>query len=176
MVGEMKVQNPISRAMASPATGCYVQIIDGHRTTSLTGDEDESSAEAYRKREMEQTEHQIVMLEVRYQKRQLANRLRQGESRKKVIARLVHLIHRDPEDVNSYGWMANLLSQQLSTERNQNERVKMRDEILDYCKKGIAVIDDYMNLQGIDSLNDRDRMRAEYVKTITAIRRPLLKS
>ena len=70
--------------------------------------------------------------------------------------------------------MANLLSQQLSAERNHNERVHMRDEILDYCKKGIAVIDDYMNLQGIQSLNDRDRMRAEYVKTITGIRRPLV--
>lgn len=173
LLASLETRNPTQNFVELVASG---EFDLERRTTSLTGDEDEASAEAYRKREMEQTEHQIVMLEVRYQKRQLANRLRQGESRKKVIARLVHLIHRDPEDVNSYVWMANLLSQQLSTERNQNERVHMRDEILDYCKKGIAVIDDYMNLQGIESLNDRDRMRSEYGKTITAIRRPLLQN
>lgn len=173
LLASLEARNPIQNFVALVAGG---EFDLERRTGSLTGNEDQSAAEAYRKREMEQTEHQIVMLEVRYQKRQLANRLRQGDSRKKVIMRLVHLIHRDPVDVNSYVWMAHLLTDQLSSERNQNERVHMRDEILDYCKKGIAVIDDYMNLQGIESLNDRDRMRAEYVKSITAIRRPLLKN
>ena len=171
LLASLEARNPIQNFVELIARGEFDLV---RRTSSLTGDQDQSAAEAYRKREMEQTEHQVAMLEVRYQKRQLANRLRQGDSRKKVIARLVHLIHRDPEDVNSYVWMANLLSQQLSAERNHNERVRMRDEILDYCKKGIAVIDDYMNLQAIESLNDRDRMRAEYGKTITTIRRPLL--
>ena len=173
LLASLEARNPIQNLVELIAGG---EFDLERRTTALTGDEDQTAEEAYQKREMEKTEHDIVMLEVRYQKRQLANRLRQGENRKIVIARLVHLIHRDPEDVNSYVWMANLLSQQLTTERNQNERVHMRDEILDYCKKGIAVIDDFMNLQGIDSLNDRDRMRAEYVKTITSIRRPLLQN
>lgn len=173
LLASLETRNPIQN---------FVELIAGgdfdleRRTTSLTGEEDESAAEAYRKKEMEQTETQVIMLEVRYQKRQLANRMRQGESARKIISRLTHLIHRDQEDVNSYIWMANLLTGQLNAERNQNERIHIRDEILDYCKKGIAVIDDYMNLQGIQSLNDRDRMRAEYVKTITSIRRPLLKS
>ena len=173
LLASLETRNPIQN---------FVELIAGgefdleRRTDSLPGDEDETSAKAYKKREMEQTEQQVVMIEVRYQKRQLANRLRRGESRKKIIARLVHLIHRDPEDVNSYIWIAKLMSQNLQGERNQNARIHVRDEILDYCKKGIAVIDDYMNLQGMQSLNDRDRLRAEYVKTITSIRRPLVGS
>ncbi|MCZ6557897.1 MAG: hypothetical protein O7A69_08995 [SAR324 cluster bacterium] len=116
----------------------------------------------------------MTMLEVRYQKRQLANRLRRGDSPARIIGRLVHLLHRDPDDINSYIWMANLLTNKLKTERDQNKRMQIRDEILDYCKRGFAIIDDYLNLQKIESLNERDRMRAEYVKTITSIRKPLM--
>lgn len=171
LISSLEARNPIQNFVERLANGDFDME---RRPTPLAGDEDEANAAAYQKREIEQTENQIIMLEVRYQKRKLANRLRQGENPKKIISRLVHLIHHDPGDVNSYIWMASLLSDRLKAERNQNERVHIRDEILDYCKKGIAVIDDYMNLQAIESLNERDRTRSEYVKTITSIRRPLL--
>jgi hypothetical protein len=173
LLASLETRNPIQNFVELIAVGSFDLE---RRSISLTGDEDSHAAEQFEKKELANTEHQIVMLECRYQKRQLANRLRQGENPKNIIMRLVHLAHRDPEDVNTYIWMASLLSDQLKAERNQNERIHVRDEVLDNCKKAFSAIDDYMNLQGMQSLNDRDRMRAEYVKTITSIRRPLLES
>lgn len=132
------------------------------------------SAEELEKKMLAETENVVNMLEVRYQKRQCANRLRHGERPVKVISRLTYLSRRDPNDINTYIWLANLWSDELKKERDHNKRITIRDDILDYCKKAFATIDDYLNIQGIESLNERDRMRAEYVKTITSIRKPLL--
>ncbi len=131
-------------------------------------------AEAREKKLLEETERLVIMLEVRYQKRLAANRLRQGERPAKAISRLTGLSRRDPTDINTYIWLANLLSGELKRQRDHNKRIGIRDDILDYCKKAFAAIDDYLNLQGIENLNERDRMRAEYVKTITSIRKPLM--
>jgi hypothetical protein len=123
---------------------------------------------------MEDARQSVLMLETRYQKRQLHNRLRQGEKSAKVIKRLQQFLRQDPEDLHTYIWLANLLAEQYATERNQNTRVALRDDILNYCKRAFAKIDDFLNLQGIQQLADRDRRRAEYVKTITGIRKPLV--
>jgi hypothetical protein len=135
---------------------------------------DKSSAQELEKKMLGETEDIVNMLEVRYQKRQLANRLRQGERPPKIISRLTALSRQDPTDINTYIWLANLWGGELKRERDQNRRISIRDDILDHCKKAFATIDDYLNLQGIENLNERDRMRAEYVKTITAIRKPLI--
>ena len=37
-----------------------------------------------------------------------------------------------------------------------------------------GMLDDFLNLQGSQNLSDRDKRRAEYLKTITQIRKPLL--
>jgi hypothetical protein len=116
----------------------------------------------------------IVMLETRYQKRNLQNQLRTGESIQKIVRRLQYLLSQDPEDLHTYIWLASLMSQLLPKERNQNTRVSLRDDILNYCKKAFSMIDDFLNLQGIQALNERDKRRSEYVKSITAIRKPLL--
>ena len=133
-----------------------------------------ATPESLEKKRLEEIQLAVTRLEVRYQKRQIANAMRQGTSRAVTINSLSRLVSRDPEDVNTYIWLANLLNAELKKERDQNKRMSLRDGILDYCKRGFAVIDDYLNLQGIESLNARDRMRAEYVKTITSIRKPLL--
>jgi hypothetical protein len=39
----------------------------------------------------------------------------------------------------------------------------------------MSQIDDFLNLQGIQTLSDRDKRRAEYVKSIAAIRNPLVR-
>jgi hypothetical protein len=118
----------------------------------------------------------VTMLEARYQKRQLHNRMRKGESRKRVIQRLRHFLTLDPEDLHTYIWLASLMSEELEGERNHNTRVSLRDDILQYCKRAFAKIDDFLNLQGIQTLSERDKRRSEYVKTITAIRKPLVDS
>jgi hypothetical protein len=118
----------------------------------------------------------LVMLETRYQKRTLQNRLKNGESTGKVIRRLHHLATQDPEDLHTTIWLASLMAKELTKERNQNARSTLRDDILQTCKKAMGQIDDFLNLQGIQNLSDRDKRRAEYVKSITAIRNPLVRN
>jgi len=117
----------------------------------------------------------LMMLETRYQKRTLQNKLKGGESPAKVIRRLHYLAQQDPEDLHTNIWLASLMSKEMVKERNQNARVSMRDEILQTCKKAMSQIDDFLNLQGIQNLSERDKRRAEYVKSIAAIRNPLVR-
>ncbi|MCH7477129.1 MAG: hypothetical protein IIA14_03390 [SAR324 cluster bacterium] len=130
--------------------------------------------EKLEKERLEKVQKTVNILEVRYQKRQLANRLRGGENPATIIKALSALLQRDPEDINTYIWLASLISGELKKERNQNKRIAMRDGILDNCQKAFSIIDDSLNLQGIENLNERDKRRSEYVKTITSIRKPLL--
>jgi hypothetical protein len=117
----------------------------------------------------------MVMLETRYQKRTLQNKLKAGENPAKVIRRLQYLAQQDPEDLHTTIWLASLLSKEIAKERNQNSRIALRDEILQVCKKAMGQMDDFLNLQGIQTLSDRDKRRAEYVKSIAAIRNPLVR-
>jgi len=117
----------------------------------------------------------LTMLETRHQKRTLQNRLKSGESAGKIIRRLHYLAQQDPEDLHTTIWLASLMSKEMPKERNQNERVALRDEVLQTCKKAMGQIDDFLNLQGIQALSERDKRRAEYVKTIALIRNPLVR-
>jgi hypothetical protein len=117
----------------------------------------------------------VVMLETRYQKRLLQNSLKLGEAPPRIIRKVRYLINQDPEDLHTYIWLASLMAKELNRERNQNARAAVREEILQTCKKAFSLIDDFLNLQGIQNLNERDKRRSEYVKTITGIRNPLVR-
>ena len=172
LLASLETRNPMQNFVALIAVGAFeLQRPD----PGIFEEEQDKTAAAERgKKLLEETERRVVMLEVRYQKRLCANRLRQGEMPAKIIGHLTAFSRRDPTDINTYIWLANLLGEGLKKQRDHNTRIGIRDEILDYCKRAFSTIDDYMNLQGMENLNDRDRMRAEYVKTITAIRKPLL--
>jgi hypothetical protein len=117
----------------------------------------------------------MTMLETRYQKRLLQNRLKAGESSGKVIRRLHYFAQQDPEDLHTTLWLASLMSKELVKERNPTARSAQREEILQLCKKAMGQIDDFLNLQGIQVLSERDKRRAEYVKSIGSIRNPLVR-
>lgn len=116
----------------------------------------------------------VNMLETRYLKRQLQNRLRQGENKSAIVGHVGTLLKRDPEDLHTYIWLARLKYENYEVERNQNTRLATRDEILGLCKLAFSLIDDFMTLQRINDQNERDRRRASYVRTITDIRKPLM--
>ena len=116
----------------------------------------------------------VDRLEARYQKRQLQNRLKTEERPIHIINQLIRISKQDPEDIHTYLWLASLMSQEMPKIRDPNRRLEMRDEILSTCQKAFALIDDFLNLQGIDALSDRDKRRSEYLKAITAIRKPLV--
>ena len=123
---------------------------------------------------LEQKAKQVGRLESRYQKRQLQIRLKGGERPLLIIKSLVRLAKLDPEDIHTMIWIANLMTQELPKIRDQNKRLELRDDILNYCQRAFMGIDDFLNLQGIQNLSERDKRRSEYLKTITAIRKPLV--
>lgn len=123
-----------------------------------------------------ETVTRVDRLEARYQKRQLQNRLKTEERPIHIINQLIRISKQDAEDIHTYLWLANLMSQELPKIRDPNRRLEMRDEILSTCQKAFAQIDDFLNLQGIDALSDRDKRRSEYLKAITALRKPLMES
>lgn len=121
-------------------------------------------------------EKKVARLEARYQKRQLQNRIKQGERPGKIIGQLIRLSRLDPDDIHTFIWIAKLMSDELPRQRDPNKRLEFRDDVLSYCKKAFALIDDFLNMQGIENLSERDKQRSEYLKTITGIRKPLLGS
>jgi hypothetical protein len=119
-------------------------------------------------------EKQVARLESRFQKRQLQNRLKQEERPGRIINQLIRISRLDPEDIHTFIWLASLLTSEYPRQRDQNKRLEIRDDILLYCQRAFSQIDDFLNLQGIQNLSERDKRRSEYVKTITGIRKPLL--
>ena len=74
----------------------------------------------------------------------------------------------------SYLWLASLKFNLYQATKNQNRRVGLRDDVLRICKQGFALIDDFLTLQGYTEQSERDRRRAEYVRSITNLRKPLM--
>jgi len=125
---------------------------------------------------LEAAKKEVRRLESRYQKRQVQIRLRGGENPTQIINQLMRVGRQDPEDIHTFIWLAQLMSEHLlPRQRDQNRRLEIRDDILQNCQKAFSQIDDFLNLQGMQNQAERDRRRSEYLKTITSIRKPLLK-
>jgi hypothetical protein len=142
----------------------------------LTAEEErrDMSLETKKADMLETSLRQVARLEARYQKRQLQNRLRKEERPSRILNQLLRISRQDPEDIHTFIWIASLLAGEFPKQRDQNKRLEVRDDILTYCQRAFSMIDDFLNLQGIQNLSERDKRRAEYVKTITQIRKPLL--
>lgn len=142
----------------------------------LTEEEERRGMTVDRKRAeiLAEAELNVSRLEARFQKRQLQNRLRTEERPIHIINQLIRISKQDPGDLHTFIWLANMMAQEMPKIRDQNRRLEMRDEILSSCQKAFALIDDFLNLQGIQALNERDKRRSEYLKSITALRKPLL--
>ena len=125
---------------------------------------------------LDESEKHVNRLEARYEKRGLSARQKAGEKPTTTIKHLRRLTRKDPGDLHTMLWLSSMLSAEYAKTGNQNKRLSIRDDILDYCKRAFSTIDDFLNMQGIENLSDRDKKRTEYVKTITAIRKPLMNS
>ena len=153
----------------------YIFVFDREDIVLTAEEERRDMTVAMKKAEMlAGAEKLVARLEARYQKRQIQNRMRQEERPARIINQLLRISRQDPEDIHTFIWLASLLAAELPKQRDQNKRLEMRDDILSYCQRAFGQIDDFLNLQGIQNLSERDKRRAEYVKTITQIRKPLL--
>ena len=174
LLSSLETRNPVEPFVRRLADWVFVF----ERESLMLSDEEQRRGLTLEKKRAElqaASNRTLVQLETRYQKRLLQNRLKNGENPGKVIRRLHFFAQQDPEDLHTTIWLASLMSKELVKERNQTARSAQRDEILQICKKAMGQIDDFLNLQGIQALSDRDKRRAEYVKSITGIRNPLVR-
>ncbi|MGK0288849.1 MAG: hypothetical protein ACI86H_000270 [bacterium] len=116
-------------------------------------------------------------LESRYRKRQLMARLSQGEPSSKIIVELEKLVEKDGKDIKTFILLSKLLSERYLTISDHVKRSQTREKALFFCEEAFSSIDTYLNLQGvsIEDLRLRDHIRVGFVKTISAIRNPLIK-
>jgi len=153
----------------------YMFVFDREDVILTEEEERRDMTVAQKKSELlEDAEKKVNRLEARFQKRQLQNQLRQEDKPLRTVNRLIRISRLDPDDIHTLIWIAQLLSGELPKQRDQNRRLEMRDDILNYCQRAFSMIDDFLNLQGIQNLTERDKRRSEYLKTITHIRKPLL--
>ena len=127
------------------------------------------------KKYKEKLDHITDQLECRYRKRQLNQLLKDPSKKMEVIAELKKIVKRDPIDIRTHILLARLLSDTSSRIKEHAERVTMKEEALGYCESAQSVIDEYLNLQDIKKQKSRDQMRFDFVKTIAAIRIPLVR-
>lgn len=114
-------------------------------------------------------------LEGRYKKRQLMVRLKQGERREKVIQELTKLLEMDAEDIKTYILIARLLTEHYLTVSDHAKRIHYRDLALQHCNTAFTKIDAFLDLQGVEEVYMRDKIRVGFIKTISAIRNPIIK-
>ncbi|MDH5752143.1 MAG: hypothetical protein OEZ59_06965 [Deltaproteobacteria bacterium] len=173
LLGSLEARNPVENLVKRMAS--YMFSFDREQIY-LTEEEERRglTIESKKKEMLEQKDMDVRRLESRYQKRQLQIRLKAGERKLVIIKNLMRLTKMDPEDIHTHIWLATLMSEELGKIRDQNRRLEMRDDILQHCQKAFTGIDDFLNLQGIQSLSERDKRRSEYLKTITGIRKPLV--
>lgn len=117
----------------------------------------------------------INRLESRYRKRKLMTQLAQGTPVHEVIKDLNALHDLDPDDIKTDILLARMIADYSKTQGNAQKRVTLREKALGYCQSAFANIDTYLDLQGIEDVRERDRIRVGFVKTISQIRLPLVR-
>lgn len=117
----------------------------------------------------------IHRLEARYRKRKLTALLKSETSKSQIIGELQEILKLDPSDIRTHIFIARLLADSSNALNNHIKRGVLREQALKHCQAAFSKIDDYLDLQDIKDIKDRDLARSGFVKTISAIRIPLLR-
>ena len=117
----------------------------------------------------------INRLECRYRKRKLMVKLKDKTPKIEIIRELLEITHIDPLDIKTHILLARLFGEHSLVVKSHKKRTSMREHALRFCSLAFSRIDDYLNLQNILILKERDFQRAGFIKTISAIRIPLIR-
>jgi hypothetical protein len=118
---------------------------------------------------------EINRLECRYRKRKLMVKLKEKVPKNEILKELLEISHIDPLDIKTHILLARMFGEYALVIKNHQKRTSMREQALRYCNLAFSKIDDYLNLQNIQILKERDILRAGFIKTISAIRIPLIR-
>lgn len=117
----------------------------------------------------------INRLECRYRKRKLMVKLKENVPKSTIIKELIEIVHIDPLDIKTHILLARLFGEYAMTIKDHQKRTSLRDQALKHCNLAFSTIDDYLDLQQIEEMKERDIQRAGFVKSISAIRIPLIR-
>jgi hypothetical protein len=117
----------------------------------------------------------VARLESRYRKRKLMVKLKENAPKALVIKELLTIAQTDPQDIRTMILLARLFGEYAQTISDHKKRTNLREQALKYSNLAFSTIDDYLDLQQIEAVKERDQMRAGFVKTISSIRLPLLR-
>ncbi|MCP4756724.1 MAG: hypothetical protein GY866_38160, partial [Proteobacteria bacterium] len=118
---------------------------------------------------------EINRLECRYRKRKLMAKVKENTPKSQILKELMEIAHIDPIDIRTHILLARMFAEYASSIKNLQKRQSMREQALRYCNKAFGRIDQYLDLQNIEKARERDQQRMGFVKTISAIRIPLVK-
>ena len=164
---------PIERYVLNLAMGKFAQKEPNFEPTNEQLNQGITNV-TLRKEFSEKISKTINRSECRYYKRKLMVRLKEGAQKLEIIKELIKTVEIDPEDVKTVILLARMLAEHSKKMRDPEKRKYTRQEALRYCNLAMAKIDGYMNLQGFNNVRERDIHRAGFVKTISAIRLPLI--
>lgn len=121
-------------------------------------------------------EKHLVRLECRYRKRILMQKYKGGTAFSSIVKELMQMVELDYQDVRTHIFLARLFSDQLKKTQEIKIRTNLRAQAIAYCSSASQQIDSFLDLQYINKQVDRDRMRTSFMKSISAIRIPLVKT
>lgn len=127
------------------------------------------------KKYMDQLNVEISRLECRYRKRRLMVKLKENVPKSAVIRELLEIAHIDPVDIKTHILLARMFAEYALSTKSAKQRPSFKEQALKFCNLAFSKIDDYLDLQAIEQINARDIQRAGFVKSISAIRIPLLR-
>ncbi len=117
----------------------------------------------------------INRLECRYRKRKLMVKLKENVPKSVVIKELLEIAHIDSLDIKTHILLARMFGEYALTIKDHQKRTSLLEQALRFCNKAFSKIDDYLDLQSIQAMKERDIQRAGFVKSISAIRIPLIR-
>lgn len=175
LLGSREARNPPEAYILKKAEGEFDFNLPDFEPTDLQlqhGKTKYSLKKAY----VKELTKDIHRLEARYRKRKLMAMLKTEASKAKVIGELQEILKLDPSDIKTHIFIAKLMADYAVSLPNHRKRGLLREQALRHCQAAFSKIDDYLDLQEITKMKERDITRAGFVKTISAIRIPLIRN
>lgn len=174
LLASREARNPVENMVLIIAEGKF-SYSDEEFSLTVNDERKGKTLDTLKKEYIEELITTKNRLESRYIKRQLATRIKKGEARDKIIKELKKIITKDPDDIKTYLLLSNLLYEQYLRLRDHGERSSVRQEIIDCLDTAFSKIDVYLDIQGVEKILQRDKQRVSFVKSIAALRKPLIK-
>lgn len=174
LLGSREARNPLEKYILSKATGNFDFSVPDLEPTDQQLQHGITKYHLQKEHE-QRLQKDVDRLEARYRKRKLTTLLKSDTPKTKIINELQEILKLDPTDIKTHIFLAKLLADYATSFNNVTKRGVFREQALKHCEAAFSKIDDYLDLQAIKQMKERDAVRSGFVKTISAIRIPLIK-